>query len=158
MRRTDSHINAFTILEVTIVVAIMGILITIVSMTFNRFNEQLKTSSKVRGELNNLFVLRSNLWSELYDMDSVRLQNREISLFLDNREVKYRQEEGKFERYQHDRWENTGLEIEEIKLEEEKDAQRIIFDFIWKGDIMTLDYYFKPDKKSQINTYFETLE
>lgn len=158
MRSQRSHISAFTILEVTIVVAIMGILITIVSMTFNRFSEQLKISSEIHAELNNLFVVRSNLWTELYEMDSVQYKNRELSLFIDDRIVKYREEEGQFERFQNDQWSTTKIGLNEIRLEEEKETQRIVFDFLWKGEIMTLDYYFKPDKKNQINAYFETLE
>ncbi|MCH2224905.1 MAG: type II secretion system GspH family protein [Crocinitomicaceae bacterium] len=157
MRNRQGHISAFTILEVTIVVAIMGILITIVSMTFNRFSEQLKISSEIHGELNNLFVVRSNLWTELYEMDSVQFENRELSLFIDDRIIKYREEQQQLERFQSNHWNMTKIALNEIRLEEEKETQRIVFDFLWKGEIMTLDYYFKPDKKNQINAYFENL-
>lgn len=158
MSEKRGHIDAFTIFEVTVVVAIMGILITIISNTLNRFNEQLKFSNDVHQELNEWFAFRSNLWKELYMADSIRQTGKEIEFFLNDRIVKYKTEDEQLFRFQSGQWKETPMRVERIGVVKDEEEVNVIFDFLWKGQVMTLDYYYKPDVKNEINSYFDHLK
>lgn len=158
MSKKRAHIDAFTIFEVTVVVAIMGILITIISSTLNRFNEQLKFSNDVHQELNEWFAFRSNLWKELYTADSIRQTGKEIEFFLEDRVVKYKAEDEQLLRFQSGQWKETPMLVERIGVLRDEEEVNVIFDFLWKGQVMTLDYYYKPDIKNEINSYFDHLK
>lgn len=158
MSKRAQHIDAFTIFEVTVVLAIMGILITIIATSVNRFNEQLKMTGDVNQELNEWFAFRANLWSELYACDSIATEGGELLLFGKKRVVKYKLEENKVMRSTGFDWQETKTKAESIRLEEVDDKTTVIFDFKWKGDIMTLSYYFEPDVNDKINDYFARLK
>ncbi|MDG1332923.1 MAG: hypothetical protein P8P74_11385, partial [Crocinitomicaceae bacterium] len=93
MNKKEEHIDAFTIFEVTVVLAIMGVLIGLIATSVNRFNEQLKMTGDINQELNEWFAFRSNLWSELYACDSIQSVDQELTLFAQNRVIKYKLED-----------------------------------------------------------------
>lgn len=136
----------------------MGVLIGLIAVSINRFNEQLKMTGDLNQELNEWFAFRSNLWSELYACDSLRSNEGELALFTDNGAIKYRLDEEELMRSNGNNWISTKMEAESIRLEKEDDQTTIIFDFIWKGELMTLSYYFEPDVKNKINDYFAQLK
>lgn len=158
MSKSQQHISAFTLFEVTVVLAIMGVLIGLIATSINRFNEQLKMTSDLNQELNEWFAFRSNLWSELYACDSIQSNNQEIVLFAKQRIIKYKLEDEDVMRSNGADWQTTKAKAESIRLESEDDHKTVIFDFKWKGDLMTLSYYFQPDVKNKINDYFAQLK
>ncbi|NVK64018.1 MAG: type II secretion system protein [Flavobacteriales bacterium] len=158
MSRKKQHIEAFTIFEVTVVLAIMGVLIGLIAVSVNRFNEQLKMTGDINQELNEWFAFRSNLWSELYSCDSINSQGGELLLFENNKVIRYKLEEENVMRSTGFDWQDTKTKAESIRLEEVDEKTTVIFDFKWKGDLMTLSYYFEPDVKNKINDYFAHLE
>ncbi|MFK7784160.1 MAG: Tfp pilus assembly protein FimT/FimU [Crocinitomicaceae bacterium] len=158
MNRKEQHIDAFTIFEVTVVLAIMGVLIGLFAVSVNRFNEQLKMTSDINQELNEWFAFRSNLWSELYKSDSIQSIDGELLLFTDQKTVKYRLDDEEVMRFSGNDWQPTKMEAESIRLDREDEHTTVIFDFKWKGELMTLSYYFEPAINHKINTYFATLK
>ena len=136
----------------------MGILIGLIATSVNRFNEQLKMTGDLNQELNEWFAFRSNLWSELYACDSIRSNNDELLLFANNRTIKYRIDDEDVMRSTGRDWQMTKTKAESIRLEDENDQTTVIFDFKWKGELMTLSYYFEPDVKNKINNYFAQLK
>ena len=91
MKQKFSHIKikAFSLFEVTVALAILSILLTIITVALNRFNEQIKLSSDVHQELNNFYIVRSNLWRELYESDSMFCSNDELKIFNKTQEIDY---------------------------------------------------------------------
>ncbi len=158
MNRKERHIDAFTIFEVTVVLAIMGALIGLIANSVNRFNEQLKLTDDLSQELNEWFAFRSNLWSELYASDSVQSVDKELILFSPKRTIKYKLEDEDVLRSVGSEWQTTKTKAESIRLETENEQTTVIFDFKWKGELMTLSYYFEPDVKNKINHYFAQLK
>lgn len=158
MIRKEKHIDAFTIFEVTIVLGIMGVLIGLIATSINRFNEQLKMTSDLNQELNEWFAFRSNLWSELYACDSIQSVNQEIVMFSNQRTIKYKLDDEDVMRSVGTEWQTTKTKAESIRLENENDETTVIFDFKWKGELMTLSYYFEPDVDNKINDYFAQLK
>lgn len=158
MNRKEQHIDAFTIFEVTVVLGIMGVLIGLIATSVNRFNEQLKMTSDLNQELNEWFAFRSNLWSELYACDSIQSVEKELVLYSNKRIIKYKLEDEGVMRSNGTEWQTTKSKAESIRLETENDETTVIFDFKWKGELMTLSYYFEPDVKNKINDYFAQLK
>jgi competence protein ComGF len=158
VNKRASHIDAFTIFEVTVVIAIMSVIIGLIAISMNRFNEQLKVSSDLSVELNEWFAFRANLWNELYETDSVTYKNNELQLVQNERAVGYKLDGDQLLRSQTGQWIDTKMEASEIGIHEEDRRINVFFDFHWKGEIMTLSYLVEPDSKAKINSYFETLE
>ena len=142
----------------TVVLAIMGVLIGLIAASVNRFNEQLKMTGDLNQELNEWFAFRSNLWAELYASDSIRSKNDELLLFANNRTIKYKIDEENVMRSTGRDWQITKTKAESIRLENDDNHITVIFDFKWKGELMTLSYYFEPDLKNKINDYFAQLK
>ncbi len=136
----------------------MGALIGLIATSVNRFNEQLKLTDDLSQELNEWFAFRSNLWSELYASDSVQSVDKELILFSDKRTIKYKLEDENVLRSVSSEWQTTKAKAESIRLETENEQTTVIFDFKWKGELMTLSYYFEPDVKNKINEYFAQLK
>lgn len=154
----EKYIPSFTIFEITMVMAIMGVIITIVTISMTRFNEQLKMTGDVNQELNDWYAFRSNLWNELYTMDSVRMKEQHMFLYTEGKEVVYRVEDESFQRRMGENWIETGQEVSSLRLDEQKDGTHVVFDFEWKGETMTIDYLYRPDVRTSINAYFDQLK
>ena len=138
--------------------AIMGILIGLIATSVNRFNEQLKMTGEISQELNEWFAFRSNLWSELYQCDSIQQQDAELHLYTNDRLVKYKLDGEDVIRSMGNEWQLTRTKAESIRLETIEERMHVVFDFIWKGEIMSLNYYFEPELSAQINRHFDELE
>lgn len=158
MNRSKQHIDAFTIFEVTVVLAIMGVMIGLIAASVNRFQEQLKMTGDINQELNEWFAFRANLWNELYQCDSIQQHEQELYLFSNERLIKYKLDDDEVLRSNNNEWRTTKIKAESIKLEQNDDNTHVIFDFLWKGENMTLNYYFEPDIKSRINAHFAKLK
>jgi hypothetical protein len=152
-----TKVPGFTIFEITVVLAILSTIITIVAMAFNRFNEQLKNSSGINQELNEWFVFRANLWQELYLADSIVYREETIHLYRQAELVSYRIADELLERRKTGDWTSTGFEMEDLRETVGGNDKRIVFIFRWKGAPMTLEYYCKPDVKQQMDRYFDNL-
>ena len=62
------------------VLAIMSVLILIITLSTNRFNEQLKVSNDIKSELNSFQLIRANLAQDFYHASAVKLENGELIL------------------------------------------------------------------------------
>lgn len=157
--RANNHIAAFTLFEVTVVLAIMSILISIIAVSLNRFNEQLKHSSEIQGELNQWYQFRANLWRELYVSDSLILNNEILSVYNGKSNVQYKiEEELLYRKNENSDWLDTKIPAESI-TEKISDQKRFLeFSFIWKGDPLKLVYLCQESIKSQIDSYFLKLQ
>mgnify|MGYP003641178753 CR=1 FL=1 len=152
------RINAFTIMEVTIVLAIMSLIIGIIATATNRFSEQLKSSSEISQELNQWNAMSSNLWRELYFSDSISTQNNELIIYQKEGEINYRILNQTIIRTLKSNSIDMGVSASAIYSEPNKGASTIIIDFLWKGEVMSLKFYNKPLLANQINSYFENFK
>lgn len=157
-RKNQLKIKAFTVFELTVVLALMSAIVTIISVALNRFNEQMKNNSEIHAELNHWYAFRSNLWNELYTADSVRYQKEEVFIFRQGKSVDYRVSGDMLERRTDLQWEPTALAIENITREASPEGDLIVFNFLWKGEIMELSYQEIPRVKDIIDHYFETAD
>jgi len=156
--RSERHIPAFTLFEITVVIGIMSVLITIITLSLNRFNEQLKQSANMQNELNQWYQFRSNLWRELYLSDSLVLDKEILSVYKGKVAVQYKvDEELMYRKSTSTDWQNTNIPTETIKEEITDDKRFLAFNFLWKGDLLKLTYLCQESSKNKIDNYFETL-
>lgn len=159
LKSRRGHIEAFTLFEVTVVLAIMSVLVTILAVSLNRFNEQLKNSTIVQGELNTWYQFRSNLWRELYTSDSLRFIDSELGIYHDSTSVSYKIEDDTlFRKGASMEWSSTHMAASAITEVIENEQKIVSLDFIWKGELMQLRYLNAPSLKREMDSYFETLE
>ncbi len=158
MNKNQQHkVSAFTIFEVTVVLAIMSVLITIVSASMNRFNEQLKISTDVHEELNQWRSVRSVIWSDFYRADSIQLQSGELAIYTAQNQVSYKVQDEHLYRSNTLEWVDLGIEAESIYEEEKSNARVFHILFPWKGESMDLSYHYQPGIDLKMNDYFDKL-
>ncbi len=150
-------LKAFTIVEITIVLGIMSLIVALITYSYNRFNEQLKKSVELNDELNGFYAFRSNLWNELYQSDSVRFEKDEVFIYRNNSPVQYRINQDYLERRVEGDWKETNFEMDNLTLAEKNNEQFIQFDFLWKDQVMRLEYLIQSSLKNEIDTYFDRL-
>lgn len=157
--KRNRYIAAFTLFEVTVVLAIMSILLTIVTVSLNRFNEQIKNSSEIHQELNHFYIVRSNLWRELYESDSLLCGQNRLQIFTAGQVVEYfTEDEILLRKSLRSEEENMKLAVESIKTVEKNGEEVIEISFIWKEELMKLSYLNKAHLDLKINRYFEELK
>ena len=159
MIKQSNYISAFTLFEVTMVLAIMGILVSIIAITLNRFNEQLKNSTLIQAELNDWYLFRSNLWRELYQSDSLKLDKDILAIYHSSDSVLYTIEDDTLKRKSGKLdWASTHFEASGLREEIEDGKNIFVFEFPWKNEVMHLRYSSKKTIKNQVDTYFDSLQ
>lgn len=158
MRNTVTYqprVAAFTILEVVIVLSIMSVLITIIAVATNRFQEQLKQTSTIQQSLNQFYAIRSELWYELYTSDSIHVENNQATLYLPDREVSYKIEDDTLYQSTTEDWRSLHLAMLGIHATKENETQKVTFTFDWKDEPMQLSYYSQHGLKQKMDVFFE---
>lgn len=153
----SQKIAAFTIFEVTVVVAILGVLISIIATTLNRLNEQLKVTSDIHQELNLWHSFRSNLWREFYESDSIQLGTGILSIYDHDNVSQYKVEEERLQRFVTNEWKDVGFAANSIQKSFQDDYDLYTIQFLWKGELLDLSYPDVKDSKNTIDNYFRRL-
>jgi type II secretory pathway pseudopilin PulG len=158
MNSSNRHrIDAFTIFEVTVVMAIMSVIITIISITFVRFHEQLKISQDISEELNNFRMVRSTLWKDFTTADSIAFDNEELKIYRDQMTIKYQAIDEKLHRNHTGEWQNLQLDVESIYQDSLSGMKNYHINFLWKGEEMDWNFMDKPSLAVRINNHFNNL-
>lgn len=153
-----AKLKAFTVFEITVALAIMSILLTIITFSLNRFNEQVKLSADVHDELNQFYLVRSTLWNDLYHSDSMRYEQNKLSLFTNGKQLDYFVEDNILMRKNLAGVSNLKVPIEEIRFEDKDGQKKVLFSFLWKGENMVLTYQQQADLSEKINQTFRQLQ
>jgi hypothetical protein len=157
--KSKQHIAAFTLFEVTIVLGLLGGIVSLLAFSLNRFNEQLKNSAEIQQELNIWYQFRANLWRELYLSDSVKLTAGTLSIYSPEKIVDYRiEEEQLLRKTATENWRETSIAASTIEEIQEGDQQFFFFHFDWKGETMTLSYLYHESPRNRINNHFDHVQ
>jgi type II secretory pathway pseudopilin PulG len=158
MHREEKNMRsvaAFTILEVVIVLSIMSVLITIIAVASNRFQEQLKQTSVIQESLNRFYALRSELWYELYTSDSIVVASDQTHIYMPERIVSYKISDDTLYQFNQQTWQSMHVAMLGITTQNENEAQKITFQFDWKDAPMELCYYSQNGLKQKMDDFFE---
>ena len=148
-------IPSFTIFEVTVVMAIMSVLVTMISFSVNRLFESLHKTEVIHGELNAFYRLRSTLWYDCVTADSMICENNELYVFQNTRKVNYSLDEGMLVRTCDGITMPMEQATEEITATETEAGVRINFQFNWKGELLNWHFVNRPDRAGNINQFFD---
>ncbi len=157
MNRRGGKIAAFTVFEATVVVAIIGILLTIVSTSVNRFNEQLKNTSDLNQKLNDFYMIRSGIMTSYYFADSIACQANRLTFFKDEDSTVYRIEEGNLLIQKGNSARTFNVPVEEIGNTEMNGNLYVKLEFIWtpKNIEIRLPRYSFPEQS--VNAFFKNI-
>jgi type II secretory pathway pseudopilin PulG len=150
-----SSVSAFTILEVVIVLSIMSVLITIVAISTNRFQEQLKETTKIQDELNQFYAIRSQLWYEFYTSDSIQTEPNYLHLFTGEESVSYFIEHDTLYRKKEEQVKSLHIAMQGIESSLFEEQRKVALIFNWKDAPLRLEYVQPGGLKNKIDTYFE---
>jgi len=159
MNRKRSHFlkrfRAFSVLEVTIVIALMALLGALFFGAMNRFNEQIANETRIKNELNEWFLVRANLWRELDDADSIHVEKDQADIYLEGKMVRYKIMDNRLYR-EHETSEATDMHIvmNGIGSEDSKGRKYVVFRMDWKNDEMVLRYPLRSTVAGRINHFF----
>lgn len=156
MNKQQSHsIPAFTIFEVTIVLAVMSVIAAMVTFSVNSLFSQMHTSEAIHKELNNFYRVRSTLWYDCISADSVVYYQNTFVAYQSNRTVTYSLEDEQLVRQQNGMRELLGITVKSIKSEETKQGEEIILTFDWKEEELLWRYFNRPNLAAGINQFFD---
>lgn len=149
---------AFSILEVTVVIALMALLSALFFAALNRFNEQVRNETMIKNELNHWFMVRSNLWRELDEADSIRVTDNKALIYLAGVETEYSIAADKLVRRTGETTTPFEIEMAAIKQEKHDGSQCVDFQILWKNEEMILSYPLKSSLADRINKYYREKE
>jgi len=152
--RHIARLTAFSVLEVTIVIALMALLSALFFGALNRFGEQIHNETRIKNELNDWFVVRANLWRELDEADSIHVKENEASIYLGKNQTIYKIMDNRLFRMINETEMDLKLEMNAIQQEEIKGRQYIAFKVNWKDDEMVLRYPVRSTVAHNVNHYF----
>lgn len=160
MNKLISHkVDAFTLFEVTVVMAIMSVIISIISLSFNRFHEQLKVAQDISSELNHFRMVRSTLWKDFTAADSIVFASDEIQVYNNASVIKYQATNETLHRKNHtDDWQDLELDVESIYVDSVSGMKDYHINFLWKGEEMNWNFLDQPSLAMRINNQFKTIQ
>jgi hypothetical protein len=157
MNSKEGKIAGFTVFEATVVVVIIGILMTIVSVSVNRFNEQLKNTADLNQKLNDFYMVRSGVYTNYYSSDSLACQNNRLVFYRENDSTVYSIDEGKLAIELNNNLKKISLPVEEIGNTEMNGKQYVKMEFIWtpRNLQIRLPRYSFPEQS--VNAFFKNI-
>lgn len=133
----------------------MALLSALFFGALNRFGEQIHNETNIKNELNEWFVVRSNLWRELDEADSIRVSDNIAQLFLPGKTIQYSIHEDRLFR-KTDETETTDLHIpmNSIATEDRNGHTYVSFNVSWKDEEMALKFPIRSGVAHNVNHYF----
>jgi type II secretory pathway pseudopilin PulG len=153
----QNRIDAFTIFEVTVVMAIMSVIISIISLSFNRFHEQLKVAQNISSELNEFRMIRSTLWKDFTSADSIRFASEELIVYRNTSAIKYQAIDERLHRDHTGEWQDLNIGVESIYVDSTNGMQNYHINFLWKGEEMDWHFLDQPSLAMRINNHFNEM-
>lgn len=150
---------AFTVLEIVLVMALTGVLISILFSVLQRFNAAVSNEVKIKSELNAFFMMRSTIWKDLDLMDSLQVESKnEVVLFKENERIVYKAIENGCERMVSNGTYTFPITLNEVTYLKNSGINKLQLSFEWKGRNLTISYPLRKSPAEAINNYFSKKE
>lgn len=152
--RRHIRVAAFSVLEVTIVIGLLGLVSALVFGALNRFSEQVRNETQIRNELNAWFVVRAALWRELDGADSIAVTKDRAAIWFMGKPTDYYIAGNRLFRKKGETDADLNIAMNAILSEEVKGRRYVTFNIDWKGEEMLLRYPLRTTVADRINRYF----
>lgn len=152
--RNGVKINAFSILELTVVLSLTGLFVSLFFLSVNSFNKTLQQEITIKNELNTFFQFRSTFWLDLEKADSLHLTKDKLSCFHSNDLIIYQVLNEKLSRQHGDH--QTLFEIGARTIDKMviNHKELVEFKLDWKNREFSLFYPLRKHNHNEINSYF----
>jgi len=156
MSKVNQHIiPAFTIFEVTIVLAIMSVIVSMVAFSVQRLFHQMQVTEEIHAELNNFYQVRSTLWYDCITADSIVIQDQHFLTYSNGVAVQYQVAEEALFRNQNGLDKDLNVEVRSLESREVEGGSELVLTFDWKGEPLEWRFFNRPDVADGINQYFD---
>lgn len=157
MNRKEGKIAAFTVFEAAVVVAIIGILLTIVSTSINRFNEQLKNTADLNEKLNDFYMIRSGIMTNYYYADSIACQSNKLVFYKNEDSTVYQVSEGNLVIKKGNSVRALNVPVEEIGNMEKDGNAYMKLEFIWTPENIEIRLPRYSFPVQSVNAFFKNI-
>lgn len=156
MNKGVQHIiPAFTIFEVTIVLAIISVIVSMVAFSVQRLFNQMQVTEEIHAELNNFYKVRSMLWYDCVTADSIVIQEQQFITYSEGVPVQYRVEDDVLYRNQNGLDQELNLEVRGLENKDVDGGSELVMTFDWKGEPLEWRFFNRPDVSEEVNAYFD---
>lgn len=154
--RNRVYIQAFSILELAVVLSLTGLFISLFFLSVNSFNRSLQQEIIIKNELNQFFQFRATFWQDMEKADSFDLAKDRLTCFRNSDSIVYRIIDEKLSRSFKNHqalFDVTARSIEKTTLNQHP---LIEVKLEWKNTAFSLSYPLEKQNINSINTYFHT--
>ena len=147
-------IEAFSILELAVVLSLTGLFISLFFLSVNSFNRSLQQEINIKNELNGFFQFRSTFWLDMEKADSFNLAENKLTCFRAADSIVYQITDERLSRSSRNHqalFEINALSIEKTKLNKH---ELISMRLEWKNTEFSLSYPLHKQNINSINYYF----
>jgi hypothetical protein len=147
-------IEAFSILELAVVLSLTGLFISLFFLSVNSFNKSLQQEIAIKNELNQFFQFRATFWQDMEKADSFQLDKDKLSCFHAGDLIVYQITDEHLSRSHKDYqilFDVNVLSIEKTKLNKH---DLVLFKLEWKNTEFSLQYPLQKQNINSINHYF----
>ncbi len=157
MIRSDKFIlPAFTIFEATVVVAIMGIIIAIVSYSLNRLNEQVHLANGISEKINQFNIVRSSFWEDACSSDSLVNNEGSLIFYTNGSAISYSIEDDTLIRNNKDISQSFGLRCDNMDVTNEDLGESVTISLSFNEQPVEFSMNRSKNIDCIINDYFST--
>lgn len=151
-------IVAFSIMEVLIVLALSGIIISLVAFAINRLNEQIAKNMNLQNELIQIQTIRTIVFNDFHQSDSIHFIDGKVTFWKMEGRIEYKHIQPHILNRQFIKGQNGVLQNVSYKQEcigINKTEENINFEFLLKGDIISVTIPLSKDLSTEVNNFFE---
>jgi hypothetical protein len=142
--------RAFTVLEICIVMALVSILSTLFFSSLQRFNTLLKNEVEIKQELNDFYLMRSALWRDLDESDSVKTDLDKTFIYSNKKIIIYEIENENLKRTINSVETKFPIRVEKMGIKNKS----FFITFDWKDRIFDFRYPLMKSNDEFVNTYY----
>lgn len=149
------RVSAFTIFEVTVVMAIMSVIGAMVTFSVNRLMDQMAISEQLHTELNNFYKVRSTLWYDCALADSMNVDDQQLNVYKNGTSIHYKMTEESLVRIHNGNESSLNINALEIKETVQENGSEISILFDWKSDPINWKFFNRANNAESVNQYFK---
>lgn len=152
--RKQVKIEAFSILELAVVLSLTGLFISLFFLSVNSFNRSLQQEIIIKNELNEFFLFRATFWQDMEKADSFDLAKDRLTCFRTNDSIVYQITNEQLSRSSKNHQALFGINALSIEKTNLNQHELIDFKLEWKNTTFSLKYPLQKQNSNNINNYF----
>ena len=149
-------IKGFTILEVVVVIAILGIIVTIVSRSLNRFGDQIQIGLSYTEELSKFQSTRSTIWSFIHDSDSVNIESSVVSFYKNGEVHSFTSQNAILHKKVGGNWVSQLVGCEEISVNTKHERTYVTIPLLLNEKVANVVFMKDKDIAGKINSFYNS--